>query len=110
MTCSFFWTGEYNTFNDGGFVTRDPTVVVVCTLLSLYSCLAFGAWLFFAQVDDVKARLLLFVGSLGMLLIAIVFVIGGVWIMILDIAIMGYYSWITWEHYQAGLLIESQFA
>ena len=103
----FMWNGKegeekYNQFNDGGWVTRDPTVIIVCTVLSVISTIAFGGWFCF-KFDDSTARMMLFVGSLIMLVVAIIFVIGGVWVMIADIALMGYYSWVTWQHYQQGL-------
>ena len=91
--------GVYNQFNDGGFVTRDPTIIIICTVASLLSCLSFGSYLLCCSQTSLKARMALFLGSLGMLVIAVIFVAGGIWIMLLDIVLMGYYCKVTWTHY-----------
>ena len=102
MTCEFMWTGEYNTFNDGGFVTKDVRIILFCTVQSLVSVVLTSAYLFLR--DSPSTRLGLVVASVIMLTIAVVFVIGGVPIMWIDIVAMGYSLKKTWDHYQENPL------
>ncbi len=97
MTSQFMWTGDYNTFNDGGFVTKSVPIILFCTLLSLVSVVLTGLYLF--HQDTARTRLGLIVASGTMFVIAIVFVMGGVPIMWIDIAAMGYCLKKTWDHY-----------
>jgi hypothetical protein len=92
MTCQFMWTGEYNTFNEG-FITRNVPIVLFCTFLTLVSVILTIMYLY---QDSANARLGLVVSSATMFLVAVVFVIGGVPVMILDIVAMGYALKKTW--------------
>lgn len=96
----FIWTGEYNTFNDGGLITRSIPVIIFCTILSFIAVLLTGFYLF--REDTIRSRLGLVVSSGTLLAIAVIFVIGGVPIMWIDILFMTYYSVKrTWEEYQS---------
>mmetsp|Transcript_7819 Transcript_7819/g.16974 ORF Transcript_7819/g.16974 Transcript_7819/m.16974 type:complete len:148 (-) Transcript_7819:220-663(-) len=97
MTSQFMWTGEYNTFNDGGFVTKNVPIILFCTFLSLASVFLTGLYLF--HTDSMRTRLGLVLSSLTMLVVAVVFVIGGVPVMWIDILAMGYCLAKTWKHY-----------
>ena len=89
MTCQFIFNGgEYNEFNNGGFITRNVPIVVSCTLLTLVSVILEALYLFYQ--DTAKTRYGLVVASAIMLIIALVFTFGGVPIMIIDIVLMGY--------------------
>lgn len=91
------WTGEFNTFNGGGFVTRSVPIILFCTFLSLVSAVLTGLYLFYQ--DNLQTRMGLVVSSGIMFIVAVVFVIGGVPIMWIDILAMGYCSKVTWGHY-----------
>lgn len=97
MTSEFMWTGEYNSFNEGGLVTKSVPIILFCTFLSIVSAVLTGLYLFYQ--DTVQTRLGLVVSSATMFIIAVVFVIGGVPIMWIDIAAMGYSLKKTWEYY-----------
>ena len=97
MTSQFMWTGEFNTFNGGGFVTRSVPIILFCTFLSLVSAVLTGLYLFYQ--DNLQTRMGLVVSSGIMFIVAVVFVIGGVPIMWIDILAMGYCSKVTWGHY-----------
>ena len=94
MTCQFMWTGEYNTFNNGGFITKNVPIILFCTFLTLASVLLTSYYLF--VVDDARSRYGLVVASATMFVVAVVFVFGGVPIMIIDIVAMGYCLKKTW--------------
>jgi hypothetical protein len=106
MTAEFMWTGEYNTFNDGGFVTKSIPIIVCCTVLSFVSAVLTGLYLFWQ--DSSRTRLGLIVASAIMFLIAVVFVIGGVPIMWIDIVAMGYCLKKTWDHCDETTRLEPQ--
>jgi hypothetical protein len=97
MTSQFMWTGEFNTFNEGGFVTKSVPVILFCTFLSVVSVVLTSLYLFYK--DTVQTRLGLVASSATMLVVAVVFVIGGVPIMWIDILAMGYCLKKTWDHY-----------
>ena len=99
MTSQFIWTGEYNTFNDGGLITRSIPVIIFCTILSFIAVLLTGFYLF--REDTIRSRLGLVVSSGTLLAIAVIFVIGGVPIMWIDILFMTYSVKRTWEEYQS---------
>mmetsp|Transcript_6759 Transcript_6759/g.9694 ORF Transcript_6759/g.9694 Transcript_6759/m.9694 type:complete len:149 (-) Transcript_6759:66-512(-) len=99
MTAQFMWTGEYNDFNGGGFITKSIPFIILCTLFSLISVVLTGFYLFYE--DTARSRLGLVAASGTMFAIAVIFVIGGVPIMLIDIAAMGYCGKKTWEHYKA---------
>ena len=119
MTCQFLWIpgGEYNSFNDGGWITRSPPIILFCTFLTFLSTMLTGWYLLGGEgrsassssssltaasgvQKDKLRRLGLVVSCILMLIIAIVFVIGGVYIMIIDILLMGCAIWKTWMHYK----------
>ena len=91
------WTGEYNDFNDGGFVTKSVPIILFCTFLSVISVILTGWYLFYA--DTKMSRLGLVISSGIMFVVAVVFVIGGVPIMWIDIIAMTYALKKTWDHY-----------
>ena len=93
MTCQFMFTGEYNDFNNGGFITKNVPIILFCTFLTLIAVLLTAAYLY---QDSAKSRLGLVISSATMFVVAIVFVIGGVPIMIIDILAMGYSLQKTW--------------
>lgn len=97
MTSQFMWTGEFNSFNDGGFVTKSVPIIIFCTMLSLISAILTSLYLFYK--DTKQTRLGLIVASGIMFVVAVVFVIGGVPIMWIDIVAMGYCLKRTYEHY-----------
>lgn len=97
MTAQFMWTGEYNDFNDGGFVTKSVPIILFCTFLSVISVILTGWYLFYA--DTKMSRLGLVISSGIMFVVAVVFVIGGVPIMWIDIIAMTYALKKTWDHY-----------
>ena len=97
MTSQFMWTGEYNSFNDGGFVTKNVFVILFCSLLSLISVILTVFYLFYE--DSLRTRMGLVIASATMFVIAVVFVIGGVVIMWIDILAMGYSLKKTYDHY-----------
>jgi len=101
------WTGEYNTFNSGGFITKSVPIVLFCTFLSFISALLTGRYLF--SQDSVKTRMGLIVSSIIMFLIAIVFVMGGVPIMWIDIFAMGYCIMVTWDHYMVAKNVQGAY-
>lgn len=70
-------------------------MIIPSAVLSALAPLFFSMWLY---DDNNKTRLLLFTGSSILLGIAAVFVVGGVYIMILDLLIMGYCCVITWNY------------
>mmetsp|Transcript_17170 Transcript_17170/g.32202 ORF Transcript_17170/g.32202 Transcript_17170/m.32202 type:complete len:151 (-) Transcript_17170:261-713(-) len=101
-TCSFLWTGQYTEpFNDDDVpFTKNANVVVPCAILSVLQPILFGLWLSPWPVGDVNAtRFGLVVGSAVLLVIAIVFTVGGVYIMAIDIVAMGYVLRQTWIYY-----------
>lgn len=81
-------TGEYNTFNEGGFVTKSVSIIIFCTLSSVLSVVLTGAHLFYA--NSKSTRLGLVVSSLIMFIVAVIFVIGRVPIMWIDNVAMAY--------------------
>jgi hypothetical protein len=97
MTSEFMWTGEYTQFNDGGFITKNVPIILFCVFLSLGSVIFTALYLFYK--DTKMTRLGLVVSSATMLIIAVVFVIGGVPVMWIDILAMGYALKKTWDHY-----------
>lgn len=98
MTSQFMWKGVYNQFNGGGAVTRSVPVIVVCTLLSLAAVVLTGLYLF--KEDTVRTRFGLVVASGTMLAIAVVFVVGGVSVMWLDVVLMSYSLKKTHDEYR----------
>ncbi len=94
------WTGEFNSFNDGGFITKSIPIIIFCTLLSLAAVVLTGMYLFYED-NTARSRLGLVVASATMLAVAVVFVAGGVPIMWIDIVAMTYSCKKTWEHYKA---------
>lgn len=110
MTASFMWTGEYTPFNDGGWITKNPATIVICTLLTLISTGLTVHYLCFK--DSKETRRNLFIAVVIMFAIAIVFVIGGVDIMWIDILAMTYALIKSHEHYmnhrETSLLAQSE--
>ena len=93
MTCQFMFTGEYNDFNNGGIVTKSVPIILFCTLLTLIAVVLNATYLY---KDTVGSRLGLVVASGTLFVVAVVFVFGGVPIMIIDILAMGYALMKTW--------------
>ena len=97
MTAQFMWNGgKYNQFNSVP-ITKDPTIVVISTILSAFCPVWFAAY--FCK-DSKITRLGLVIGSLMLLILAVIFVAGGIYVMLLDIALMGYVTKVTWDHYK----------
>ena len=87
------FTGEYNDFNNGGIVTKIVPIILFCTLLTLIAVVLNAMYLY---KDTVGSRLGLVVASGTLFVVAVVFVFGGVPIMIIDILAMGYALMKTW--------------
>ena len=104
MTCQFMFTGEYNDFNNGGIVTKSVPIILFCTLLTFVAVILTAMYLY---KDTVGTRLGLVVASGTLFVVAVVFVFGGVPIMIIDIVAMGYALMKTW--YVFVLILEFQF-
>lgn len=101
-TCSFVWTGQYEEFfnNDDLPFTKNAFVVVPCAILSVLQPILFGLWLSPWPIGDVEwTRIRLVVGSAILLIIAIVFTFGGVYVMAIDVVAMGYVMKQTWSYY-----------
>ena len=108
FTAQFMWTGEYNSFNEGGWIAKSVPVILFCSVLSIISTVLTGRYLF---VEDAETtRFGLFVACAIMLVIAVLFVVGGVPIMVIDILAMGYATKKTWEHYQEAPPVEYEIA
>ena len=101
------WTGEYNSFNDAE-ITKSIPITIFCTFLSLISAVLTGLYLFYQ--DTSETRLGLVVSSAIMFIIAVVFVIGGVPIMWIDILAMGYCSKVTWDHYTGSKIAQETYS
>ena len=97
MTSLFMFNGGiYNDFNSVA-ITQDPTVTVVSTILSAFCPILFAAYFL---KDNKCTRLGLIIGSSMLNIIAVIFVVGGVYIMILDILLMIYVTKVTWDHFK----------
>ena len=97
MTAQFMFNGGvYNDFNSVA-ITKDPTICVISTILSAFCPILFTAY--FCK-DTKYTRLGLVIGSAMLLIIAVIFVAGGIYVMVIDVILMGYVTKVTWDHYK----------
>ena len=109
-TCSFLWTGQYEDFfnNDDLPFTKNANIVVPCAIMSMFQPILFGLWLSPWPVGDVDwTRMGLVVGTGILMVIATVFTVGGVYVMAIDVAAMGYVMRQTWLYYSLHKKCES---